>query len=103
MRKLLNLPTMELKVRSGGVKNGPPYPVCGNKLDKFSENDKIEMDLQMFAKIPEKKFTHYALDPKKSPDKARAFKEALGHTKENFRVLIDNIENHVNKDRLVER
>lgn len=92
-----------IKGQKWGVKNGPPYPVCGNKLDKFSENDKIEMDLQMFAKIPEKKFTHYALDPKKSPDKARAFKEALGYTKENFRELIENIEKHVNKDRFVER
>ncbi|MCM1165351.1 MAG: hypothetical protein NC299_12270 [Lachnospiraceae bacterium] len=41
--------------------------------------------------IPPEKFTEYALDPVKQPDKARAFREALGYTKENYSELISNI------------
>lgn len=37
------------------------------------------------------KFTRYALDPIKQPDKARAFKEALGYTLANYQDLINNI------------
>ncbi len=40
----------------------------------------IPVNIQLFAKISEEKFTKYALDPIKAPDKARAFKEALGYT-----------------------
>ena len=47
--------------------------------------------------IPDEKFTKYALDPIKQPDKARAFKEALGYTISNYRELISNIEANLNK------
>lgn len=46
--------------------------------------------------IPEEKFTEYALDPIKQPDKARAFREALGYTKANYRELIDKIRHNIN-------
>ncbi len=52
----------------------------------------IPINIQLFAKIPEEKFTKYALDPIKAPDKARAFKEALGYTIENYEDLIDSIQ-----------
>ena len=47
--------------------------------------------------IPKEKFTEYALDPIKQPDKARAFREALGYTKANFQDLIDNIRCNISK------
>ena len=45
--------------------------------------------------IPPEKFTQYALDPVRQPDKARAFRDALGYTKDNYRELIDNIYRHL--------
>lgn len=53
--------------------------------------------MQFFAKIPEEKFTKYALDPVKQPDKAKAFKESLGYTLENYQELIDNINANFNE------
>ncbi|MBD5113147.1 MAG: hypothetical protein HDT42_11555 [Ruminococcaceae bacterium] len=47
--------------------------------------------------IPSEKFTEYALDPVKQPDKARAFREALGYTKSNYQDLIDNINRNLDK------
>lgn len=41
--------------------------------------------------IPKAKFTEYALNPVKDPDKARAFKTALGYTTENADHLIEQI------------
>ena len=92
-----------IKGQKWGVRNGPPYPIERSRLDKSSESGKIKMNLQIFAKIPEEKFTKYALDPKRSPNKARAFKEALGYTKENYRALIEDIERRLDKDKLVEK
>lgn len=57
----------------------------------------LPVNIQLFAKIPEEKFTKYALDPIKQPDKAKAFKEALGYTMDNYKELIDNIENNFNE------
>lgn len=45
--------------------------------------------------IPPEKFTEYALDPVKQPDKAKAFELALGYTKANYRDLIDNIRHNL--------
>ena len=39
----------------------------------------------------ESKFLQYALNPEKAPDKARAFKEALGYDLSNYKELMDNI------------
>ncbi len=61
------------------------------------------MNLQFFAKIPEEKFTKYALDPSKDPDKARAFQDALGYNKENYEKLIANIKSHINESKFVEK
>lgn len=69
----------------------------GRAIDKVGESGiikkkvSVRIDLQHFAIIPKEKFTKYALDPVKQPDKARAFKEALGYTMENYQELIDNI------------
>lgn len=42
--------------------------------------------------IPKEKFTQYALNSSVAPDKANAFREALGHTQENYEQLIEQIE-----------
>ena len=57
--------------------------------------------LQFFAEIPESKFLDYALDMEKQPDKARAFRDALGYTKENYKDLIENIRANVDEKALV--
>ena len=41
--------------------------------------------------IPKAKFTQYALNPEKDPDKAKAFKKALGYTMDNADELISQI------------
>lgn len=43
------------------------------------------------AVIPKAKFTQYALNPDKDPDKARAFEKALGYTADNADKLISQI------------
>ena len=43
------------------------------------------------AVIPKAKFTQYALNPDKDPDKARAFEKALGYTADNADELISQI------------
>lgn len=61
------------------------------------ENDGI-MKIEKFpVNIPTEKFTEYALDPEREPDKARAFREALGYTKANYQDLIDNITRNISK------
>ena len=58
------------------------------------------INLQLFARIPKEKFTEDALNPLKDPDKARAFKEALGYTLDNYQDLIDNIQNCFDQNHL---
>lgn len=61
---------------------------------KSGDSAIMKMNLQYFAKISKEKFTKYALDYEKAPDKAEAFEKALGYTKDNYEDLIDNIQNH---------
>ena len=97
-------------------KDGNVVRVSGNMtyeewvkgLDKSGESGiinsrrlTIKIDLQYFAIIPEDKFTKYALDPIKQPDKARAFHEALGYTMENYQELIDNIDRNFDRNLMV--
>lgn len=59
------------------------------------------MDIENLpVNIPVEKFTEYALDPIKQPDKARAFKEALGYTLVNYQDLINNISINLDKKAL---
>lgn len=81
-----------IKGQKWGVKNGPPYPI-----ENSQKSGKINI------KIPEEKFTEYALNPEKCPYKAIAFKLALGYTKENYKELSDNINKHFDEKKLEER
>jgi hypothetical protein len=49
------------------------------------------------AVIPVEKFIGYALNQKKAPNKAFAFRLALGYTIYNYEKLIDNIRGNIKK------
>lgn len=66
------------KVLNSGITNAPSSVIM--KLPRYKE-----------AVIPKAKFTQYALNPDKDPDKARAFKSALGYDLENANDLIEQI------------
>ena len=63
----------------------------------------MKMELQKFATMPEGKFTEYALNFSKAPDKATAFEKALGYTLDNYSDLIENIKEHLDESKFVEK
>ncbi len=82
-----------------GVRNGPPYP-----LDKSSGSDTIKEDQESRSfNIPRNKFTDYALNPEKAPDKARVFESALGYNKDNCDQLIADIKRNADVHKMVEK
>ena len=82
-----------------GVKNGPPYPIQDNeKVAKVRKHSTIKA-----TNIPKEKFTEYALNSEKAPDKAKVFRSALGYTKDNADELIENINKHFDAEKLEER
>lgn len=88
-----------IKGQKWGVRNGPSYP-----LEKTAKNDKIkEEEISKSFNIPRNKFTDYALNPEKAPDKARAFESALGYNKDNCDQLIKDIEKHADIHKMVEK
>lgn len=54
------------------------------------------------ATIDKRKFTEYALNPEKQPDKARAFKEYLGYDLSNYDELEQQIRNTFDREKLQE-
>ena len=68
-----------------------------------SKGNKIKMDLQFFAKIPDEKLTDYALnfEHPTGKEKAKAFKEALGYTKESYTDLKTKILDSFDEKELV--
>lgn len=82
-----------------GVKNGPPYPIQNNeKVAKVRKHSTIKA-----TNIPKEKFTEYALNSEKAPDKAKVFRSALGYTKDNADELIWSINKHFDAEKLEER
>jgi hypothetical protein len=53
--------------------------------------------------FPMQKLTEYALNPDKQPDKAKAFQLALGYDLSNVDELIENILDHVDERKFVDR
>lgn len=86
-----------IKGQKWGVRNGPPYP-----LDKSSESGKIERGTKGFI-VSSNKFTEYALNPEKAPDKAHVFESALGYNRSNCHKLIEDIESHADIHKMVEK
>lgn len=70
--------------------NGEAQKVA-NRLKGNEKGDIIRLPRYQEAVIPKSKFTQYALNPDKDPDKARAFKSALGYTLDNADDLIKQI------------
>lgn len=62
---------------------------------KSGDSGIIKLPRHETAILPEAKFNRYALDPQKAPDKARAFKEALGYDLSNYASLIQDIKEHL--------
>lgn len=58
---------------------------------KGSKSDIMKLPRYENAVIPKAKFTQYALNPDKDPDKAKAFEKALGYTMDNADELIHQI------------
>lgn len=73
-------------------------------IAKSVDSGTIKMNLQLFAnKMPDEKFTQYSLNPLKAPDKAKAFKSALGYTVDNFEDLRQNILDNLVEDKFIEK
>ena len=79
------------------------YTNGAKSIEKSSKSGKIDLGLQFFAKMSEDKFVKYALDPTKDPDKAKAFKDALGYDLSNYTDLMQNIKEHLNESKFVEK
>ena len=52
------------------------------------------------ATIDKRKFTEYALNPEKQPDKARAFKDALGYDMTNYQQLEAQIREKFDREKM---
>lgn len=63
----------------------------GKSVAKDSGSGIMKLPRYKNAVIPKAKFTQYALNPDKDPDKARAFEKALGYTMDNADELISQI------------
>ena len=72
-------------------------------IAKPSKSGIIKMNLQMFAYVPKEKLVDYALNPNHpiGKEKAKAFKTALGYTKENSEELQKKILDLFREDKMV--
>lgn len=80
--------------------------VNNTSLDNSEKSDKIkEVGIDNVtgenATIDERKFTEYALNPEKQPDKARAFEMALGYNLKNYESLKKQIREGFKRDNLI--
>ncbi len=64
-----------------------------NSVAKNSDSGIMRLPKYENAVIPKEKFTQYALNPEKDPDKAKAFEKALGYTSDKAEELIGQIYN----------
>ena len=71
------------------------YLKAAETIEKSEKKGKIVM--------PDVKLTGYALNPSVAPDKAEAFKAALGYTAANADLLKQNITDHLDEERFVEK
>lgn len=94
----------EGEMRAARGANGKTYQVPAGMtygewkrkyVDNIAQNDIIILPKADMLKMPAEKFTQYALNPKRQPDKSKAFKDALGYDLSNYNQLIENIKEHV--------
>lgn len=72
-------------------------------VEKKTTSDIMKLPRYEDSVIPKAKFTEYALNPSKDPDKAKAFKLALGYTVENADHLIEQIRSNLPLYKAVEK
>ena len=77
--------------------------VAKNNSTKPIKSSIMELPNYKEAHIPIEKFTQYALNPEKDKNKAEAFQLALGYNLSNYKKLINNIKNNINKFNAVEK
>ena len=75
----------------------------GKSVANGSGSGIMKMNLQLFAKVPKEKLTDYALNPDHpvGKEKAKAFRTALGYTKENYEELQRKILELHQEDKMV--
>ena len=71
------------------------YLKASETIEKSERNGKMV--------LPDVKLSGYALNPSLAPDKAAAFKSALGYTAEHADVLKRNIMDHLDESKFVEK
>lgn len=72
-------------------------------LETVAKSDIIRNNISYATIIPDEKFTQYALNPLKSPDKAKVFESALGYNQSNYNDLKQNILDHIDESKFVEK
>ena len=103
MDKTDDLEDFKKKYIKAAEKEEIPLENTGKSGIIKERNTKKGIGIQYFAKMPEEKFTAYSLNPEKAPDKAKAFKEALGYDLSNYALLIQNINDHIDESKFVEK
>lgn len=76
------------------------YLKAAENVEKSGESGIIEKNR---IAIPVQKLTGYALNPRRAPDKAKAFKIALGYDQSNADELLQNIVGHTDESKFVEK
>lgn len=72
-------------------------------VEKKYKRGKLKREKQYPSKVSKDKFTEYALNPMKSPEKAMAFEKALGYTIEDSDVLADQIKTAFDPNKLIKK
>lgn len=72
-------------------------------VEKTAKDGIIKYDGKRHLAIPQAKLSGYALNPQNAPDKAKAFEMALGYTMSNAADLEQNIMEHLDDDKFVEK
>ena len=72
-------------------------------LEKNADSDIMKLPRDKEVVIPKAKFTQYALNPDKDPNKAKAFEKALGYTMDNADDLIAQINEKLSEYEAVEK
>ena len=83
-----------------------PTKVNQEDVEKFLNDGKIDTDkngVRFNGTFPKEKLTKYSLDPTKCPDKAEAFKKALGYDLNNYADLMLNIKDNIDISKFVEK
>ena len=76
------------------------------EVAKFLNDGKIDTDkngVRFNGTLPKEKLTKYSLDPIKCPDKAEAFRKALGYDLNNYEDLMLNIKENIDTSKFVEK